>query len=141
MNEFENKNPEEMDEEVPENYITLTDDEGNDISFEIIGTVDYEGHLYAVMIPFDDEDDEVVILEIIPTENPDESEFLSVDDDDLLGEIFVDFKNTSQNVLHIHYRMRGRTALHGNNHRYCAQIRGTLRKKRQGCEIYPFTRS
>ena len=92
MNEFENKNPEEMDEEVPENYITLTDDEGNDISFEIIGTVDYEGHLYAVMIPFDDEDDEVVILEIIPTENPDESEFLSVDDDDLLGEIFEEFK-------------------------------------------------
>lgn len=92
MNEFENKNPEEMDEEVPENYITLTDDEGNDISFEIIGTVDYEGHLYAVMIPFDDEDDEVVILEIIPTENPDEPEFLSVDDDDLLGEIFEEFK-------------------------------------------------
>lgn len=92
MNEFENKNPEEMDEEVPENYITLTDDEGNDISFEIIGTVDCEGHLYAVMIPFDDEDDEVVILEIIPTENPDESEFLSVDDDDLLGEIFEEFK-------------------------------------------------
>lgn len=92
MNEFENKNPEEMDEEVPENYITLTDDEGNDISFEIISTVDYEGHLYAVMIPFDDEDDEVVILEIIPTENPDESEFLSVDDDDLLGEIFEEFK-------------------------------------------------
>lgn len=92
MNEFENKNPEEMDEEVPENYITLTDDEGNDISFEIIDTVDYEGHLYAVMIPFDDEDDEVVILEIIPTENPDESEFLSVDDDDLLGEIFEEFK-------------------------------------------------
>lgn len=92
MNEFENKNPEEMDEEVPENYITLTDDEENDISFEIIGTVDYEGHLYAVMIPFDDEDDEVVILEIIPTENPDESEFLSVDDDDLLGEIFEEFK-------------------------------------------------
>ena len=81
-----------MDEEVPENYITLTDDEGNDISFEIISTVDYEGHLYAVMIPFDDEDDEVVILEIIPTENPDESEFLSVDDDDLLGEIFEEFK-------------------------------------------------
>ena len=92
MNEFENKNPEEMDEEVPENYITLTDDEVNYISFEIIGTVDYEGHLYAVMIPFDDEDDEVVILEIIPTENPDESEFLSVDDDDLLGEIFEEFK-------------------------------------------------
>ena len=44
------------------------------------------------MIPFDDEDDEVVILEIIPTENPDESEFLSVDDDDLLGEIFEEFK-------------------------------------------------
>ena len=92
MNEFENKNPEEMDEEVPENYITLTDDEGNDISFEIIGTVDYVCHLYAVMIRFDDEDDEVVILEIIPTENPDESEFLSVDDDDLLGEIFEEFK-------------------------------------------------
>lgn len=94
MNEFENKNTEDMDEEAVESYITLTDDDGNDVSFEIIGNVDYQGHLYAVMIPFDDEDDEVVILEMIPSEDPDSVEFLSVDDDELLGEVFEEFKKS-----------------------------------------------
>jgi len=94
MNEFENKNTEDMDEEAVESYITLTDDDGKDVSFEIIGDVSYQGHLYAVMIPFDDEDDEVVILEMIPGEEPDSAEFLSVDDDELLGEVFEEFKKS-----------------------------------------------
>lgn len=89
-------NEEDLDEleeeEGAENYITLTDDDGNEVSFEIIGTVEYKEHLYAVLLPFDDEDDEVVILEVIPGETPDEDDFISVDDDTLLGEVFEEFK-------------------------------------------------
>ena len=80
------------DEEEIENYITLTDDDGNEVSFEIIGTVEYEEHLYAVLLPFDDEDDEVVILEVIPGETPEEDDFVSVNDDELLGKVFEEFK-------------------------------------------------
>ncbi|WP_051411581.1 DUF1292 domain-containing protein [Ruminococcus flavefaciens] len=93
MSDMNEKDFDELEEEeAAENYITLTDDDGNEVSFEIIGTVEYKEHLYAVLLPFDDEDDEVVILEVIPGETPEEDDFVSVDDDKLLGEVFEEFK-------------------------------------------------
>ena len=93
MSDMNEKELDELEEEESaENYITLTDDDGNEVSFEIIGTVEYKEHLYAVLLPFDDEDDEVVILEVIPGETPEEDDFVSVDDDKLLGEVFEEFK-------------------------------------------------
>ncbi len=95
MSEIINENvnlPE--DEEENENYITLTDDNGEDVSFEILGTVEYQERLFAVLIPFDEEDDGVVILELVPTEDPEFDEFLGIDDEKLLNEVFEEFKKT-----------------------------------------------
>ena len=93
MSDINDKELDELEnEEEIENYITLTDDDGNEVSFAIIGTVEYKDHLYGVLLPWDDEDDEVVILEIIPGETPDEDDFVSVDDDGLLNEVFEEFK-------------------------------------------------
>ena len=88
-------NEEENDEQ--ENYITLTDDNGEDISFEVLDTVSLEGHTYAVLLPFDDEDGEVVILEVILSEDGDE--FISVDDDELLEEVYALFKENYEGEL------------------------------------------
>lgn len=88
-------NEEEYDEQ--ENYITLTDDNGEDISFEVLDTVGLDGHTYAVLLPFDDEDDEVVILEVILSEGGDE--FVSVDDDELLEEVYRLFKENYEGDL------------------------------------------
>ena len=93
MNENENMELDELEEdENAENYITLTDDDGKEVSFEIIDTVQYDERLFAVLIPFDDNDDEVVILEILPGEEPEMDEFVSVDDDELLNSVFEAFK-------------------------------------------------
>ena len=93
MSDMNEKDLDELEEEDEiENYITLTDDDGNEVSFEIIGTVEYSDHIYAVLLPFDDEDDEVVILEVIPGETPEEDDFVSVNDDELLGKVFEEFK-------------------------------------------------
>lgn len=90
MSEFD-KNIDEQEEE-QENYITLTDENGEDVSFELIGEVEYNEHMFAVLIPFDEEDDGVVILEIVPTEDPEFDEFVSIDDDKLLNDVFEKFK-------------------------------------------------
>lgn len=82
---------EEMEEE-NENYITLTDDDGNEVSFEVIGEVEYQERYFAVLLPFDEEDDGVVILEIMPSDDEELGEFLSIDDDDLLMAVFEKFK-------------------------------------------------
>lgn len=94
MNEV-NENIEEFEED-NENYITLADDEGNEASFEIIGTVDYKERIFAVMIPFDEEDDGIVILEIIPSDEPESDEFIAVEDEKLLDEVFEEFKKNYQ---------------------------------------------
>ncbi|MBQ6213087.1 MAG: DUF1292 domain-containing protein [Ruminococcus sp.] len=91
MNDQENKNLEELEED-NENYITLTDDDGKDVSFEILDTVQYNERLFAVLLPFDEEDDGVVILEIIPSEDPEFDDFVAVEDEDLLNDVFEEFK-------------------------------------------------
>lgn len=89
-NEIENE-LDELDEE-NENYITLTDDNGEDVSFEILDTVEYKERLFAVLLPFESEEDEVVILEILPAEDPEYDDFVSVEDENLLNEVFEGFK-------------------------------------------------
>ncbi|MBP3309458.1 MAG: DUF1292 domain-containing protein [Ruminococcus sp.] len=91
MSDFNEKELDEFAEE-NENYITLTDDNGEDISFEILDTLEYKERLFAVMLPFDDEDDEVVILEILPGEDPEFDDFVSIEDEALLNEVFEEFK-------------------------------------------------
>ena len=98
MTDFENEEMDELEEaDNIENYITLTDDNGEDVSFEIIDTIEYEERTFAVLIPFDDEDDEVVILEVILSEDGDE--FVSVDDDELLEEVYRLFKENYEGDL------------------------------------------
>ena len=44
--------------------ITLEDEEGNEVEFEFLDVVEYEGEEYIVLIENDEEADEVVILKI-----------------------------------------------------------------------------
>lgn len=95
MSDFD-KEPEEFNGEENENYITLTDDDGNDISFEVLDTIEYKERLFAVLLPFEDEDDEVVILEVIPGESPEFDDFITVDDEALLNEVFEEFQKRGE---------------------------------------------
>ncbi len=95
MSDFNEVDFEDIDEDNAD-YITLTDDDGNDISFEILDTIEYNERLFAVLLPFDETDDEVVILEIIPGEEPESDDFISVDDEKLLGEVFEEFKKKNK---------------------------------------------
>ncbi len=95
MSELNEKDAEEFDED-NENYITLTDDDGKDISFEILDTIEYKERIFVVLLPFEDTDDEVVILEVIPAEDPEYDDFVSVDDEELLNEVFEEFKKKNE---------------------------------------------
>lgn len=85
-------NKETFEEDDENQYITLTDDDGNDIAFEIIDDFEYKAGRYVVLVPYEESEDEVVILEALPTETEDEFEFVSIEDDALIYEIFEEFK-------------------------------------------------
>ena len=81
---------EEMDNEGT--LITLEDEEGNEIEFEFLDVVEYEGEEYVVLIENDEDADEVVILKINVIDDETE-EYLSIEDDELLEKRFEIFKS------------------------------------------------
>ena len=74
-----------------ENVVTLTDEDGVEVVFEILDVVPYEGGEYAVLLPVDDESDVVdaVILEVLASGEEDEEDMLQgVDDPVVLDAVF-----------------------------------------------------
>ena len=71
-----------------ENIIYLSDENGNELGFEYLDTIDYEGKTYAVLFPVDEDDNELVVLEVEPGENENEEIFSDVMDDDILNAVY-----------------------------------------------------
>ena len=81
-----------MDENMMENeYFTLTDEDGNELQFEVIGQCEKNGEQYFAMIPVEEEEaktDDVCEYVILKLAKEGDEEFLvTVDDDDELDDI------------------------------------------------------
>lgn len=87
------ENNEELD-----NIVTLKDEDGNDVKFEFLDLIEYEGEEYVVLLPAEEEEDaepdEVVILQLEKgsDENSKEETYVSVDDENVLNAVFEIFK-------------------------------------------------
>lgn len=71
--------------------ITLTDDEGNEVEFEFLDVIEYDGDEYIVLIENDEDADEIVILKINALDEETE-EYVSIDDEEILQTVFDMFK-------------------------------------------------
>ena len=72
------------------NIITLTDQYGESVRFELLDIVEYEDQEFAVLYPADGGDDEPVHILRSTSENLDldEMEFEGLDDEDLINAVF-----------------------------------------------------
>ena len=77
--------------DVLDNIVTLQNEEGDDVSFEFLDLMEYEGSEYVVLLPVEDSEGEVVILKLEDTDDELES-YTSVDDEETLTELFRLFK-------------------------------------------------
>lgn len=75
-----------------DNIVTLNDEFGNEVQFEFLDLVEYDGEEYVVLLPADDEDGEVVILKVEAIDDDNDS-YTSVEDEDILMAVFQIFKN------------------------------------------------
>ena len=78
-----------MSEDFGNNYVVLTDEDGNEVEFEHIDTVEVDGQTYLAFIPAElnvEEEAEVVILKI--AEENGEEILVSVDDEAEADKIF-----------------------------------------------------
>ena len=74
-----------------DNIIVLNDENGNEVEFEFLDLIPYQGQEYVVLLPTDDEADEVVILQL--EESGDDSEsYLGVEDESVVSAVFDIFK-------------------------------------------------
>ena len=78
-----------MSEEFGNNYVVLTDEDGNEVEFEHIDTVEVDGQTYLAFIPAElsVEDEAEVVIFKIEEENGEEI-LVSVDDEDEADKIF-----------------------------------------------------
>jgi uncharacterized protein YrzB (UPF0473 family) len=80
-----------------DDVVVLIDEDGKEVEFEHLDTIEMIGNEYVVLLPLEeteeveDDTDEVIILKIEHNADGEDS-FISVEDDDELEEVFEEFK-------------------------------------------------
>lgn len=96
MSDIENNVPNGQEGEELDNIIVLNDENGEEIEFEFLDLIEYEGEEYVVLLPNDEDEEEpgeVVILKLEDTDSEDEESYVSVEDEEVLKNVFEIFKN------------------------------------------------
>jgi len=75
-----------------EEVIVLEDEDGNEVEFELGDKVVYEGKEYVVLLPLDEDDSGIVILEYQEGGDEEGDLYLDVEDEDVLNAVFDMFK-------------------------------------------------
>jgi len=76
--------------------VTFIDENGEEIEFEYLGSVDYEGKEYLALLPAGS--DELVFMEVEPVDEENE-DFLLVEDEDTLDAVYQIFKENFKDLL------------------------------------------
>ena len=94
--EILNNQPEEEQEETE--ILTLTDENGNYVDFEYLDCMEYQGKEYLVLMPADEAETQIVILEVEPVDDENEN-YLAVEDEAVLDAVYDLFKEKYKDVL------------------------------------------
>ena len=82
-----------MSEEFGPDFVSVTDDEGNEFELEHFGTLEYKGNTYMAFFPAEmDEDDEdfgLILLRVV--EENGEQMMADIDDQQELDEVYQQF--------------------------------------------------
>lgn len=89
---------EQILQEEEESIITLTDENGVETRFAYLDCIEYAGVEYLVMMPADEDSNEIVILAIEPVDEENEN-YLAVEDEAVLDAVYGIFKERYKDVL------------------------------------------
>lgn len=78
-----------------ENIITLNDEDRNEIKFEFLDLISYRQKDYVVMLPLEDSDGQVVILQLEEVDDETES-YIGVENEFVLETVFSLFKERNK---------------------------------------------
>ena len=89
---------EEVLQEEESNILMLTDENGEDVEFEYLDCVEYNGTEYLILMPAAEDANEIVILQVEPVDEENEN-YLSVSDENVLNAVYDIFKERYKDVL------------------------------------------
>ena len=87
-----------LPEEEETSTLVLTDENGEDITFEYLDCIEYQGKEYLILLPAEEDANEIVILEIEPVDEENEN-YLAVEDEAVLNAVYEIFKERYQDIL------------------------------------------
>ena len=88
----------ELMEQEEESVFTLVDENGEEVRFEYLDCIEYEGKEYLCLLPDDEDSNEIVILEVEPVDEENEN-YLSVEDEATLNAVYAIFKDRFKDIL------------------------------------------
>ena len=74
--------------EEQEGIITVTNENGEEIEYQLIDSITYENAEYVVLLPVDEEDCEVVIL-AVEADDDEMENYVVVDDEEILEGVYA----------------------------------------------------
>lgn len=85
----------------PDNIITLSDEDGNDMKFEFLDLIRYNDEEYVVLLPIASDDEAMVmILKVLEAEeDSDEEVYGGVEDQNTLNAVFEIFRDRFRDEL------------------------------------------
>ena len=89
---------EEVLQEEESNILMLTDENGQDVDFEYLDCIEYQDKEYLVLMPVEEDAEEIFILEVEPVDEENEN-YLSVSDEEVLNAVYGIFKEKYKDVL------------------------------------------
>ena len=77
------------------NSIILIDEDENEIEFDIMDIIEHNGENYYVLLPVDDDSDELEYVILRETGEGEEKTLVGIDDEKTLDDVFKNIKNTA----------------------------------------------
>lgn len=74
------------------NIMTLTDENGNNVDYELLDIIQYNNKIYTVFYPTDESNTEVIILRVEEAEDREKSYYVVENDENIVQKVYEIFK-------------------------------------------------
>ena len=88
----------ELIEQEEDSIVTFVDENGEELRFEYLDCIEYEGKEYLCLLPEEEDNNEIVILEVEPVDEENEN-YLAIEDEAILEGVYAIFKERFKDIL------------------------------------------
>ena len=92
----------DQEREEMDSIISLTDEQGNEVEFELLDVVPYNGQEYIAIVPVEEDDEEsqmVQLYRIVPDENGETETYMGLETEEELDAVYDEFQKRNAELF------------------------------------------